>query len=88
MTTATDTQTLTSIHPIAVNAAGAAALFRLSEKTWRRLDVAGQVPAPVMLSGCVRWSVEELQHWGRCGCPARVPWERLKELTSARLPVS
>lgn len=75
-------QPLALVPPIAVDAKAAARLFAVSEKTWRRLDIAGQVPAPIKLATCTRWGVAELHEWARCGCPARVRWERQKELTS------
>jgi hypothetical protein len=60
---------------LAVDAKSAGALFDLSERAWRRLDVTGQVPAPIRVGRSVRWRLKELAAWVRAGCPDREAWE-------------
>ena len=64
-----------ALDRIAVDATGAAALFSMSERAWRRLDSAGLVPAPIRLRGSVRWNVDELRAWSHAGAPPRARWE-------------
>ncbi len=64
--------------PIAVDAAAAAVMFGMGERTWRRHDAAGLVPQPVRLGGAVRWPVDELQAWCAAGCPPRHKWAQMK----------
>lgn len=70
-------QPLSSDHEqaIAVNAKGAAALFGLSDRSWRRLNSTAQCPAPIRIGGAVRWRVSELLRWSDSGCPTRGDWE-------------
>lgn len=67
-----------AVERIAVDAAGAAVMFDLGERTWRRHDAAGLVPQPVRLGGAVRWPVDELQAWAAAGCPPRHKWAQMK----------
>jgi predicted DNA-binding transcriptional regulator AlpA len=60
---------------VAVGAKDAAAMFCVGERTWRRWNAAGLVPAPVKICGAVRWRVSELRAWGEAGCPSRARWE-------------
>ena len=39
---------------LAIDAEAAGALFGLSERAWRRLDVTGQIPAPIRIGRNVR----------------------------------
>jgi hypothetical protein len=64
---------------MAVDARTAGALFDLSERAWRRLDVTGQVPAPVRVGRSVRWRLKELAAWIRAGCPDRETWEAMRD---------
>ena len=60
---------------IAVSAREAGRLFGIAERSWRRLDSSGQVPRPIRVGSSVRWLVQELEEWGRQGCPDRARWE-------------
>ena len=68
----------TPLEPIAVGAAQAAELFGISERKWRSMDVAGQVPLAIRLGEQPRWCVAELRAWAACGAPSRVEWESIK----------
>lgn len=63
---------------LAIDAQAAGALFGLSERAWRRLDVTGQVPAPVHIGRNVRWRLSELARWARRGCPDRDTWNSIR----------
>jgi predicted DNA-binding transcriptional regulator AlpA len=45
---------------LAVDAKAAGALFGLSERAWRRLDVAGHIPRPIKVGRLIRWRLAEL----------------------------
>ena len=61
---------------IAVNGEGAARLFGLSDRHWRRLNSTGLCPAPIRIGSSVRWRVGELIQWSEQGCPTRSEWEK------------
>ncbi len=63
-------------EPLAVDSKGAAKLLGISDRHWRRLDVAEQVPEAVRLGQSVRWGVAELRAWVAAGCPPRSVWSR------------
>ena len=65
--------------PIAVDAKGAAALFSVADRTWRRWHSAGLVPAPQRCGGRVLWRTEELESWARAGMPSRPRWNEQRE---------
>ena len=65
-------------QPIAVDARTAAAMFGVSESTWRRWQEWGYVPRPRSFgptNNMPRWGVEELQLWWQKECPgqSRIP---------------
>lgn len=60
---------------MSVDARTAGAMFDLSERAWRRLDVTGKVPEPIRVGRSVRWRLKELAAWVRAGCPDRETWE-------------
>lgn len=62
-------------EPELLNAAEAARLCGVAEASWYRLRSAGKTPAPVRLSGSVRWRRRELLAWFDAGCPDRKKWE-------------
>ena len=55
-----------------------AELFGVSERKWRGMDCAGQVPMPIRLGEQPRWCVAELRAWAAAGAPSRVAWESMK----------
>ncbi len=63
---------------VSVGAKVAARLVGVSERSWRRLNVSGLVPAPIKLNTSVRWCVEELQEWARSGSPSRARWAEMR----------
>lgn len=62
-----------SVDPELLPARDAARLAGVSTASWHRLCAAGKAPAPVRLSGAVRWRRAELLAWISAGClaPAR-----------------
>ena len=77
-TVARERSELQPLDRLAVDAREAAELHHVSERHWRSLHAQGLVPAPVTLSACVRWRVDDLRRWSALGCPSR---ERFEELT-------
>lgn len=63
---------------IAVDAKDAAAMFGLSDRSWRRMNAAGQCPRPLRLGGAVRWNTDELREWAAAGSPSRARWDELR----------
>lgn len=53
-----------------VNARELAKMLSVSERTLYRLKSAGELPAPVVLGGSVRWRLSEIHKWIVDGCPA------------------
>ena len=65
----------TGLDPLLVCAKDAAALIGVSLRTFRAMDAAGRIPAPVRLSpGCVRWRLSELRAWVAADSPPRAEW--------------
>lgn len=64
-------------RPLMVDAEGAARLFAVSLRTWRRMDYRGRIPAGVTLVQRKLWSVKTLENWRDLGCPSREEFERL-----------
>lgn len=60
--------------PILFRAIEAAALFRISERTWRSWDAYGIVPKPIHLGRNKYWRPQELAAWAAAGCPNRKVW--------------
>ena len=58
-----------------VDAREAGSLVGIDERTWRRLDARGQVPAPIKVGKSARWPLRELAKWIQAGCPNRETWE-------------
>ncbi len=49
-----------------------AELLSVSERTLYRLKSIGQLPAPIVLGGSVRWRLSEIRDWVAKGCPAPI----------------
>ncbi len=60
--------------PLVVSAKDLAALLGASERHIRRMDAAGQLPAPLSLGRLRRWSLQEIRDWLAAGCPSRHDW--------------
>jgi excisionase family DNA binding protein len=52
-----------------VNARELAKLLSISERSLYRLKSTGELPAPVVLGGSVRWRLKEIHDWINKGCP-------------------
>ncbi len=52
-----------------INGKQLAALLAVSERTLYRLKSTGELPAPVVLGGSVRWRLAEIRGWIAKGCP-------------------
>lgn len=63
---------------LAVGAAELGRLLELGERTIRRMNAAGQLPAPRRIGGSVRWDLTEIREWLAAGCPARPEWARMR----------
>jgi predicted DNA-binding transcriptional regulator AlpA len=63
--------------PALLDAAALAALLSCSLRHVRRMDAAGQLPAPIRLGTtgkAVRWRRSEVLAWIDAGCPSRKAW--------------
>lgn len=65
---------LPGLPPLLLRATEAAALFRISERTWRSWDALGIVPKPIQLGRAKWWRPQELADWAAAGCPNRKVW--------------
>jgi predicted DNA-binding transcriptional regulator AlpA len=54
-------------------------MLALSKRQVFRLNSSGKIPAPIRISGAVRWSEQEISEWLQAGAPDRKSWEQLKE---------
>jgi hypothetical protein len=71
-----DEPAITSSHgtPLLLTAVEAAALCRVSERTWRNWDASGHIPGPVLIGRSLFWRPKELADWVDAGCPDRHTW--------------
>ena|SRR5438445_4308597 len=61
--------------PLLIDFDGLAALLSISRPHLERLESAGAIgPARIKLGRSVRFRLEEVRDWIRCGCPRRVEW--------------
>jgi predicted DNA-binding transcriptional regulator AlpA len=60
--------------PLLLTAVEAAALCRVSERTWRNWDASGHIPVPVRIGRSLFWRPKELADWVEAGCPDRHTW--------------
>lgn len=60
-------------------AVDAAAMFHVSERTWRSWDSGGHVPRPIAISRSKYWRPKELYAWAKSGCPRRALWDSMSE---------
>jgi len=70
---------VTHCELLMVDAAGAAAVSGLSERTWWRLDRSSRLPRAIAVGRRRLWRVEELRGWVAAGCPARDQWDAIRE---------
>ncbi len=67
-----------------VSAEAAARMFDISQRSWYRLNAAGDIPASVQVGPrTVRWNVDELRAWNQAGRPSRAKWEGMKRNVGA-----
>ncbi|UCD49796.1 MAG: helix-turn-helix domain-containing protein [Phycisphaerales bacterium] len=50
-----------------------------SERTVRRLDSSGRLPAPVRIGRSVRWLRSDIEGWLDAGTPDRKKWNQMEE---------
>lgn len=60
-----------TLAPLAVDAAGFAALACISRAQVFKLNSSGRCPAPVRIGRCCRWPVDAIKIWIANGCPPR-----------------
>ena len=65
------------LPPALLGREDAAAFLSISASTLDRMSAAGEIPAPVRLSGRIAWGRAELATWVRHGCPPRLSWSKL-----------
>jgi prophage regulatory protein len=63
------------LSPLLLRTAEAAALCKVSTRTWRGWDAAGKIPKPIRIGRSTLWRSEELHAWAAAGCPRRQQWE-------------
>lgn len=54
-------------------------MLSLSKRQIFRLNACGKIPAPIRISGAVRWSAQEISSWLAAGAVDRRTWEAMKE---------
>ncbi len=63
-----------------LSAKGLAKLLNCTERTVRRWDSAGEIPAPLRIGARhVIWPVAEIEAWERAGAPDRKKWDAMKK---------
>ena len=70
--------------PLLLVASEAAAMCRLSLRTWRSLDYTGRIPRAIRLGHSTRWRADELRAWIAADCPRRNEWEVQKKAVSTQ----
>jgi predicted DNA-binding transcriptional regulator AlpA len=64
---------------VLLDAKGLALMMSCSLRHVRRMDAAGDLPAPLKVGGrLVRWRAAEIRAWIEAGCPDRQAWEARK----------
>ena len=53
-------------------------ILSLSKRQIFRLNSSGKIPAPVRISGSVRWPNSTIQSWIDMGCPDRKAFEAMR----------
>ena len=59
-------------------------MLSLSKRTIFRLDSSGRIPAPVRISGSVRWPQSDIEKWISLACPDRKTFETIKGAENVR----
>jgi hypothetical protein len=76
------------IEPLAVDAAGAAKMFCVGLRTWRRWDSSGRCPAGYTLGGRKLYKLSDLRLWCEWDFPDRQMFEeRLRAVGGAQCKV-
>lgn len=76
----------TDIERLAVDAVGAAALFSVSLRTWRRWDCSGKCPRGFRLGGRLLWRLADLRRWADGGFVSRVEFDALLHRNTQGVP--
>ena len=62
-----------------LNAKSLGLMLALSKRQVFRLNSSGKIPAPIRISGAIRWPEQEISEWLQAGAPDRKTWENIKE---------
>lgn len=54
-------------------------MLSLSKRQIFRLNSCGKIPAPIRISGAVRWSENTIAEWLQMGAPDRKTFEAMQE---------
>ena len=54
-------------------------MLSLSKRQVFRLNSSGKIPAPVRISGSVRWRESDVNRWIELGCPDRATFEMRRD---------
>ncbi len=69
---------------LAVDAEALGRMLTLSTRSIRRLDSAGNLPAPLRIGGAVRWPLDGpggIRSWLAAGAPDRARFAKIREVT-------
>lgn len=75
-----------AVEPECLTFAEAAQFIGVSISKLHALNLAGQVPAPLLIGdgNCPRFARTELRQWALAGCPVRARWLAMRESTLRR----
>ncbi|MBA7554729.1 hypothetical protein ES705_47360 [subsurface metagenome] len=62
-----------------LTAKAVAEILSLSKRQIFRLNSCGKIPAPIRISGSVRWAESTIQDWLRAGAPNRKTFEAMQQ---------
>lgn len=66
------------IEVLALSAAELAERLSVSVRHIRRMDSSGELPSPIRIGRCVRWSVAEIEAWLAASEKDRKTWNSKK----------
>ena len=70
---------LLHVEALFLSSSDAARACGVSERTWRRMNRSGLVPAPICIGRRRLGSRAELERWAAAGAPPREEWERCRK---------
>ena len=77
-----------SDQPLLIDVKAVAAMLGRCERSIWRDDIAGRIPAPVVIGGSKRWNLKELRRWVAAGCPSRADWDARRSPPRPKTAVS